>query len=864
MARLMSPRRWLLVVLCSMSVGCIGSLNGDSPNEDLPKGGVQDGGVGSDADGFSLPDVTPKPDFSLPSLTEGATVAEFEVEVPQTSTFVLHGTVPIPDGVFPRADGKVPFAIKDSDDTLAVTQVDCVVWRPNDACRVAQVSAVVKSPTGSNSGDIANYKVTFSPFAGPANPGAQTAAAHLQALPGLSADVAQLVAFPDAVQLEAEDASGAVHRARLLHSVSSEKTLSFGAVKAEASTFTIMTTPSQSPGAGGCMPLPHLFGVHSYWMVDSVHDALVLTVKISNGASNNDASDTRDDPVADIYFKGLTVKVPAGWTVVPFIADPAWGTESTSGGFNAVDVLKPEANNKLHFIPRRGQYIRRWAIVKTANRAQAVAALNQEGWGFARPGKNAANESYYSWENPGTAAFMPSSQLAPSLDHLGPANVRSQFDAEYNKLKGIFESGQAASYPFTFPQLGFARTWEGHYGGTTGGANISTHQGAWVTSRKALLYTALELRARHDRQVTAIYNVDGEPNGPEHWVNSSGYIPWTIYESESKQPWGYDSADSCQSDYAVQQGLVPDYKDDLADYSPIDNQHHIRLGQFLFIMAWLNGDAAAIDAIKEQATNYRRGLHRYPYGNGTYWFSLIGDNVKAHAAPGFGTRMAGRGNWQTMTLAASYALRTDSTQDHLQDWAKLWVDTLHTAQPVCPWGRTTPQVVKNGKFSWTVNHGDNSYGAQHWESVIAGLAGLAVRAAFFEGVDATETTRIDEVIEGIGNGSAIYGWKPGAGPYFNMMMAPPDKSKIYCDQSEVPAIGFSPSTEMFYTTNGLAAFFRLTGKPIFRDRLFEAYGVTDMAGLRLALERAVDKATPGTVDSKAGALSLTQEYATTP
>ena len=43
------------------------------------------------------------------------TVAILELAAPAPRDFVLHGTVPVPPGTYPRHDGKMPFLVKDSD-----------------------------------------------------------------------------------------------------------------------------------------------------------------------------------------------------------------------------------------------------------------------------------------------------------------------------------------------------------------------------------------------------------------------------------------------------------------------------------------------------------------------------------------------------------------------------------------------------------------------------------------------------------------------------------------------------------------------------------------------------------------------------
>src|SRR5262245_9664976 len=58
-----------------------------------------------------------KPKGVIITLPPGTQIGKFTLNAPSTDVFPLHATLPIPEGLYPRTDGQVPFAITDSDGT---------------------------------------------------------------------------------------------------------------------------------------------------------------------------------------------------------------------------------------------------------------------------------------------------------------------------------------------------------------------------------------------------------------------------------------------------------------------------------------------------------------------------------------------------------------------------------------------------------------------------------------------------------------------------------------------------------------------------------------------------------------------------
>ena len=83
------------------------------------------------------------------------------VEAPKVQSFVLHGTLPVRAGTFPRADGKLPFQVRDSDGTLVPTQVQTVsrFASTKSGADVVEVVARVQAPAGAQPGTPLAYQV---------------------------------------------------------------------------------------------------------------------------------------------------------------------------------------------------------------------------------------------------------------------------------------------------------------------------------------------------------------------------------------------------------------------------------------------------------------------------------------------------------------------------------------------------------------------------------------------------------------------------------------------------------------------------------------------------------------------------------
>src|SRR6185295_10097135 len=111
-------------------------------------------------------------------------VEQFELGAPTSPSFVMHGTLPVPPGTFPRADHKVPFAFLDCDGAVVDTQIEIVSRYPKDSdgADVVELLGMVKLPPNTTAGTRLIYKVVDYP--------------HLRSPRAVSATVSGLLLTP--------------------------------------------------------------------------------------------------------------------------------------------------------------------------------------------------------------------------------------------------------------------------------------------------------------------------------------------------------------------------------------------------------------------------------------------------------------------------------------------------------------------------------------------------------------------------------------------------------------------------------------------------------------------------------------------
>ena len=98
-------------------------------------------------------------DIELPM---GTVVGKMALRPNNMGDFVLHGTMPVPRGLFPRNDGANPIHIVDADGNMVEAQTEVVSWYPNEnnGADVIEIIAPVSEKTPSSNG-LMEYDVVF-------------------------------------------------------------------------------------------------------------------------------------------------------------------------------------------------------------------------------------------------------------------------------------------------------------------------------------------------------------------------------------------------------------------------------------------------------------------------------------------------------------------------------------------------------------------------------------------------------------------------------------------------------------------------------------------------------------------------------
>lgn len=795
-------------------------------------------GGGGSSDEFGVGIAPPPPDGGSGGGAQptavGDEVGSFELAAPSAGAFILHGTMPIPPGVYPRSDGQNPFALLDQDGTPVNTQVEVVAWYPdkaNDGASIVELIAAVRRPSGSSPGQRINYQavIGFTP---------ETSWPNSPSVSDLSSGPAQvkgsilaLVNDTSSIEVSTKDVFGHTYSMRPLEAQGFKMTR-YGKHHTQVRTYDTMLPNSSVSGPNGT--LDHMMGVHSYISTLNGQDVLLLDLRLNNGPDGNDNSTSIDDPMGKVYFERIEVAVPQGYVVLQAFDDPMWGNNSpaTIGGKTRYQLVEPLPNNKLHVMEPQAQMIRHLAIVPAGSEAAGRAMLEQEGLAFCRRGTDSGiGSEYYSWWNEQTARYFPQSHILPSLEHMGHGSLRNTLKNEFISLRNKMTNGNGTgSYPVQFGNLGWAHPYGVAYGGMTGGNEIYMYQGVRAVEAASVEgYQHLQLwhRMHTDREPNVLYAKNGEPTRVTDWVKTNGSIQYTFYfygsfNGSGPDPFGYSSAPNFQVQAVANQGRKPDYENQLVNFDPHDLQHSIRYTHPPKALVYIGNDQMARDSLHMQAEIFRLGYNRYAnQPNGTFQETNMGEDIwfvtQFNSAAGF---KIGRGEgWGTDTMNVAYATGTDAFRSELRGWYEELVQLMFDGQALCS-GFIQAQVAPK------MLDGDHR-ARQAIEQAILENALKGVLETVFRGVSATHTVMLEDILE-----KSYYAWtSPMAwdsaknGPYAIGATGPQNESlPPWCVFPGGLSNLHTTYTDTYQLWSSFGYAFKQTGDPIFLNF------ATDMIG----------------------------------
>lgn len=739
---------------------------------------------------------------------------KLRVEAPSSSSFVLHGTLPVRANTFPRPDGKVPLQVRDSNGALVPTQVQAVSRFASGAagCDVVEVVARVKVPGGALPGSTLTYDVVESPQA----PGT------FSMDPGLDA----LLENSGSLILVATDALGHRYRLDLLAGMNSPSSSSTLEVRANGSQMVrlrthgvLMPVGPQVGAPGGA--LPHLFGAHAYLTLWRDRPEFNLDLRIHNGMAGLNKSVPGDDALSTVYFKSLSLFVRNGWRAHFDVNDPALGTPINNGGWTVYPLVQGLANGKVHFMPRQGEMHRRLAIAPIGLEDEARDLVEQKGLGFAMRGLAPDSSELWSWWNDATAGYGTQRHVLPKLDFMPASQLDGMLSGEYWGVRTALETGNPGPFPILSPVLGWAHPWGISYGGATGGAEIYLYDGLTVAergSRLGILTAQMCARMHAERMPLQLWKQDGNPvevsdvlvQGP-----SFPYVPMNYYVVllNGPDPFGFDKAPLHQIQAVQQAGQQPPYESQLAGFSPIDVQHYVRYTRSIKTLIWLSNDQLARDELRHAAGIAHLSYHQYPVNTGGVPAAsgILGAEQFVQANPGRGLNF-GRGEaWCLDTIVAWYSLADDAWRNNMQRFLERVADLVANGQVPC-----TGFVQASQVSGWL---GGQYRARSNPECAIADHVLWGLKERVFKGVDPARTAQTEMVIREATYGMiGPQGWSTQSNaPWFNVAVTQIGPSYMpFC--TGLPPGGADGGGDNYQSWSSFAYGWELTGDPIFLQR----------------------------------------------
>ncbi len=781
-------------LLCA--AGCSSSGDGSSPMGD---------------ELFASPDSSGNP----PPGPGGAVLAELEIEAPTRSPFVLRGTLPVPPGTFPRLDGLVPLGIRNVDGNVVATQVQIVSRYANDldGADVVEVLGRVDLAPGTNPGQRVRYQVVDFP--------------HPDAPLPISQQMLSLLLGKQNAVLVAEDCFGNQYQAdlfehlRAYNSKQSTKLLRKGEAAVQLRTYSVMLP---NPGTKSGPPngaLPHFLGVHAYVTAWANTEALSLDLRVHNGFDGNDKNDSRDDPLGDVYFKKLELRLPAGWTAMLDVNDPSSGAPYKSAGGMLVPLIVPEPNGKMHAIPHQFQFNRRMGISRVGDEALALHLAYDEGLAFCRRGVAPGGADLYSWWNPQTARYFPQRHVLPDLSWTSFQGLEAKLNGDYWMTLKALETGAPGNFQVPSPALGWAHPWGVAYGGMSGGSEINLYDGlllAEVGSSKGWKAAQFTHRMVSDRQCSSLYNKWGDPTPLESWLIKGGgfsFVNMNFYMGlqSGPDPFGFTSVPQFQVASVLSQGLKPGYADTLDSFMPNDFQHYVRYTRTPKVLAWLGNDALAKDDLKHAAELFRMSFHEYPgsNGKGAAGSGLYNSKKIVQSNPNHGL-FWGRGeSWGLDVAVAAYSVADPSYRTQLRSWLEQCGDVLASGQMSCS---GFYQAVVNPKWLNGAYKARSSIEQAITENALWGLKESVFRGFDPSRLKQTEQAIADSTLGMIGPMAWAAGYNA---PYFYLATADLTNSvPPFC--GSVPPGGAGNGPDNFQTWSSFAYGYELTKNQAFLQK----------------------------------------------
>ncbi len=749
------------------------------------------------------------------TLVPGRTVARVQLDAPASREFVLQATIPVPPGVFPSADGSVPFAVRDHDGTIKNAQVEVVTRYPSetDGAAVVEIAARVHRGLTEPTGSPITYDVLFSPHAP-------------EAFHADSTVEADLLRNSGAVRLIARDVFNNVYTLDPLRADLPSKTMREGSAIRERRTYGSMMPVA--PRTGPNATLAHFLGVHAYVREFDAQPFLELDLRFHNGHSGLDHTTAVDNPLGTVYFESVELIVPAGWRVRDADPDAFEAGPVPYGGGERFSVIKPMPDGTMHFMPRQGQTVRRLVIYRPGDQTLASDHVTDRNLAFVRRGQNGHSEELFSWWNPDTANYFPQRHRLPELSHVPLASIQAGLTSHANLLTSALMNGSNTGYPVMTGALGWAHPYGVDDGGMAGGDGIVMYDGlrvAEAASNAGWRELAMRNRMLTDRHPVALYDQDGEPSQYESWVLQSAIGPWLpvwcfltpiLFAAD---PFGFTTAPTFQVDAVHAQHRQPPYEELLSTFHPIDFEHFVRYTSPAKSLVWLGNDSIAKDALFLNACLFRMSYNDLP--NSTYGnyisTGLANDQMYVAGRPGFGLTFGRLESWGTDCVAAAYASADLKWRRHVEPWFAQIVDLLDIGQSQCS------GIIQSTMYEQFFN---GTYRArQSIEQAITENMLISVRETVMNGLDPWRTMKCNSILR-----KSCYAMVTA--PCWSTQFHSPWQKLAVGDGNfthppfcgNTPIDGFADGGDAYQCWSSFAYAYEITGNQFYLDRAQEMEG----------------------------------------
>ncbi|MCA9000677.1 MAG: hypothetical protein KDB61_02055 [Planctomycetes bacterium] len=746
----------------------------------------------------------------------GGPVARFTHPAPTRTSYVLHGTLPIPAGTWDGNRQHPSLAFQNYDGSLAPTQMEVVTRNAVGEPEVVELIGRVKRDPAVAAGTPIDFEVvahgaTPMPFV-------------------LRNDVMRLLHNPGQIVMHTTDVFGNRYQTDLMRDLhgGTQRVLKQGECLEQFGGHRILTPVA---GSDASTRLPHMMGVKVYTTVLSGSGVVALDLVVHNAMSDLSDEISEDDLLDDMYFENLALEIPAGWTVLSAFNNPyesdlapiAGGARQRKWLVTALDA------GRMHLLVKQGRFTRRMLLAPDTRegRAEAGEILRREDLALLkRPRSRAERVGLWSWWNPDTAYYFPQKFVLPILTDFDLDLIRDQLETRYHRIALQTENGTSGLYPFTAEGMGWCHPWGDPYGGMPGGDEINFVDGLRTLATESIDgYRLAEITAKAymDRQAMAFYGLQGEPLRLRDLVQVDGQGRFYVDAHFQLSPSGvhgyprFDESPKHHIEQVASLDLKPEYESEMRRWVNIDIQHLIRYTRSYKTLIWLGNDELAKDEMRLLADIYRLS---YPEVYSSGWgyvqgTGLLYDQLRVAQFPHQGADV-GRGEaWGMDAACTAYLVSDAGFRTRFRPWFQIFADMVRDGQSAC-----TGNVVS----FFIANHFNGQYRVrQSFEVAMIEQALHSLSECVFRDLPGNTFHDLRNVAAGSTYASlnAPY-WNPlQHGPWFIVGTGSWDNNQTqdFCDN--VPSDAFSPGVDFTDYWNAIAYTYYDSPDPFLMSRMNE-------------------------------------------